>query len=418
VIENIQKTTLPNGVRVVTEHIPTVASVSVGIWVATGSRHEPDHRRGISHFLEHMLFKGTERRPTAKDIADEMDNVGGYLNAFTDKEYTCYYARALSEHFGLALDILTDMFAHSRFDTEETHRERKVVLEEIKRRDDDPEDLIHDVFAETMYPHHPLGLPVIGTAEIVGALEPDDLRHYMTEFYTPERVIIAAAGNLKHQEAVAITEKALGHLTGTSPHKPISLPPPAMAQRVHEKPSEQVNFCIGVRGFGQFDQERYALGVLDTVLGGSMGARLFQEIREKRGLAYSVGSYAAMHAEGGYFAAYGGTSPDTYEECVALVLAEFEKVRREGISTEEINRAKNQFRGALVMAQESLSSRMNRIGKSEVYHGTVVPLDDVLTRVNAVTMADVQAVAETIFPATPDELTITAMGPFSEGDNE
>jgi predicted Zn-dependent peptidase len=414
VTENIQKTTLPNGVRVVTESIDTLQSVSVGLWVATGSRNEPEKWRGISHFLEHMLFKGTERRPNAKDIADEMDNVGGYLNAFTDKEYTCYYARALSQHTGMCVDILTDMFAHSRFDEEETTRERKVVLEEIKRREDDPEDLVHDLFMELLYPDHPLGLPVIGTADIVGGLMPNDLREYMREFYTPDRVIISASGNLNHENIVHETERALGHLTGTSPNHRIALPLPKHVHNTVNKESEQVNFCVGVRGFGQYDDKRYPLGVLDTVMGGSMGARLFQEIREKRGLAYSVGTYSSLFAEGGYFTAYGGTSKDTYEQCIELVKDEFQKVRREGITESELSRAKNQFLGGIVMGQESLSSRMNRIGKSEVYHGNVTPLTEILEKINAVTLSQVQEVAEIIFPANIEEVSITALGPFAE----
>jgi predicted Zn-dependent peptidase len=413
VTENIQKTTLPNGVRVVTEAIDTLQSVSVGLWVATGSRNEPEKWRGISHFLEHMLFKGTERRPTAKDIADEMDNVGGYLNAFTDKEYTCYYARALSEHTSLCVDILTDMFAHSRFDDEETTRERKVVLEEIKRREDDPEDLVHDLFMELLYPNHPLGLPVIGTAKIVGKLTPDDLRTYMKEFYTPDRVILSASGNLNHDTIVAEAERALGHLTGTAHTPRVPLPLPCHVRQTLNKESEQVNFCVGVRGFGQHDEQRYPLGVLDTVMGGSMGARLFQEIREKRGLAYSVGTYSSLFAEGGYFTAYGGTSKETYEQCVDLIQKEFTKVRKEGITETELSRAKNQFLGGIVMGQESLSSRMNRIGKAEVYYGKVTPLTEILEKINAVTTKQVHEVAETIFPANVDDVSITALGPFA-----
>lgn len=413
--ETVQKTTLPNGVRVVTERIDYVQSVSLGIWVATGARFEEDSRRGISHFLEHMLFKGTERRPTAKQIADEMDNVGGYLNAFTDKEYTCYYARTLSDHLPLAVDILSDMYCNSLFNEEETARERKVVLEEIKRRDDDPEDLVHDLFAQTIFPSHALGLPVIGRAEVVAALTPQDLREYMAMRYGPRSVIVAAAGNLEHAQVVALVEEHLGNLTGNSTTI-IESGPQTVRDRVHySRPNEQVNFCVGTRGYSQMDDAKYPLAILDMVLGGSMGSRLFQEIREKRGLAYSVGSYAATHREGGYFAAFGGTSRDTYEECIDLVRAEFTRVRSEGISAGEMERAKNQFRGSIIMAQESMSSRMNRMGKSEVYFDRVIPLEEVVGKINAVTLDDVSRVAQAIFPEDASDLTIAAVGPFEEG---
>ena len=411
--EDIKKTVLPNGVRVVTENVGYVQSVSVGIWVATGSRYEDVAHRGISHFLEHMLFKGTERRPTAKHIADEMDAVGGYLNAFTDKEYTCYYSRALSEHLPLAVDILTDMYAHSRFDPDETARERKVVLEEIKRREDDPDDLVHDLFAETLFPNHPLGLSVIGLAEVVAQLTPEELRAYMNLYYGPKSVIVSVAGNMDHTQVVDLVGTALGDLQGGSPTPAEGRPSITTNKYEYSRPTEQVNFCIGTKGYGQFDDERYPLAMLDAILGGSMGSRLFQEIREKRGLAYSVGSYSATHREGGYFVAYGGTSPDTYEQCLELVREEFAKVRKEGVTEAELNRAKNQFRGALVMSQESMSSRMNRMGKSEVYFDRVVPLDEVTAAIEKVTIDDIRRVAEIIFPEDTAQLTVAAVGPFN-----
>jgi len=412
--ETVQKTTLPNGVRVVTEQIDYVQSVSLGIWVATGARYEEHERRGISHFLEHMLFKGTERRPSAKQIADEMDAVGGYLNAFTDKEYTCYYARTLAEHLPLAVDILSDMYTHSRFDPEETKREQSVVLEEIKRRDDDPDDLVHDLFAQTLFPDHPLGLPVIGRADVVASLTPQDLRDYMALRYGPDAVIVSAAGKLDHARVVELVEKSLGGLTGPSAAPEHRFPQMALSTQVLPKKTEQVNFCIGTQGVGQFDEDKYALAILDTVLGGSMGSRLFQEIREKRGLAYSVGSYAATHREGGYWVAYGGTSPDTYELCLDLVRQELTKVREAGILPEEMERAKNQFRGSIVMAQESMSSRMNRMGKSEVYFNRVIPLEEVVAAISAVTNDDILRVANEFFPVDMGALTVAAVGPLKK----
>ena len=309
-VETVQTSVLPSGVRVVTESVDTVASASVGIWVATGSRDEEPAHRGIAHFLEHMLFKGTERRPTAKDIADEMDNVGGYLNAFTDKEYTCYYARVLGEDVPLALDLLADMFRHSRFDAGEMAREQKVVLEEIKERDDAPDDLVHDLFAETLYPDHPLGRAVIGTAETVAALTPDDLRGYMARHCGAGAVIVTVSGNCDHARITDLAQALLGDLGGSAETAP-AVRPLATTGIVTNivRPTEQINFVVGTSAFGVVDDERYALSVLNTVLGDSMGSRLFQEIREVRGLGYTIGSYANMHREGGYFAVYGGTSP-------------------------------------------------------------------------------------------------------------
>ncbi len=414
ILETVQKTTLTNGVRVVTESIDSVQSISLGIWVATGARHEEHERRGISHFLEHMLFKGTERRPTAKQIADEMDAVGGYLNAFTDKEYTCYYARTLSEHLPLALDILADMYVHSRFDPEETKREQGVVLEEIKRRDDDPDDLVHDLFAQTLFPDHPLGLPVIGRAEVVAALTPADLRDYMKLRYGPDAIIVSAAGNLEHHEVVALAEKSLGALSGPAVAAEHRSPKMAVDTHVYAKKTEQVNFCIGTQAVSQFDDDKYALAIIDTILGGSMGSRLFQEIREKRGLAYSVGSYVATHREGGMFVAYGGTSPATYEECLHLVRQEIAKVRKDGVTPAEMERARNQFRGGIVMAQESMSSRMNRLGKSEVFFNRVVPLQEVLDAINAVSADDIVRVAQRVFPEDSGQLTVAAVGPVKK----
>jgi predicted Zn-dependent peptidase len=290
-----------------------------------------------------------------------------------------------------------------------------VVLEEIKRRDDDPDDLVHDLFAQTLLPDHPLGLPVIGRADVVAALTPQDLRDYMALRYGPDAVIVSAAGNLEHARVVDLVQEHLGAMTGASARPEHEFPRSVVSTFELPKPTEQVNFCIGTPGYGQFDEDKYVLAIIDTVLGGSMGSRLFQEIREKRGLAYSVGSYAATHREGGMFVAYGGTSPQTYQECLDLVRREFAAVRERGITPEEMGRAKNQFRGSIVMAQESMSSRMNRMGKSEVYFNRVVPLEEVLAAIEAVTHEDVLRVADKIFPADGEALTVAAVGPFKKG---
>lgn len=417
-IEDIRKSVLPNGIRVVSESIPTVESIALGLWFNVGSRDETPPQRGIAHFLEHMLFKGTARRPTPKAIADEMDAIGGYLNAFTDKEMTCYYARALSEHLPVAADILSDMAANSLLDPVELAKERGVVLEEIKGRDDDPEDLVHDVFGECIHPGHPLGLPVIGTAATVSGLTSEDLRSFLQQRYTAGNLVVAASGNLDHSELCGLIQEALGHLPAGSPRE--SLPPPKARPGAKEvsRPTEQVHFCIGMDAVSQDDPARYPLALLDNILGGSMGARLFQEIREKRGLAYTVGSYANLHHEGGTFAAYAGTSRQHYGQCVEVILDEFDKIRRNSVTRVELERAKMQFRVSVVMGQESMSNRMNRIGKSECAYGRVLPLDEILSEIDKVTVDDVAELAERIFPQERDLYSMAAIGPFSDADQE
>ncbi len=413
-MESVQRTVLPNGIRVVTENIGSVHSVALGFWFAVGSCDEKPSQAGISHFLEHMLFKGTIRRPTPKSIADTIDSMGGYFNAFTDKEVTCYYGRILSEQLELATDLLCDMSAHSVFADDELSRERGVVLEEIKGRDDDPEDLVHDLFGETIHPGHPLGLPVIGTAATVARLNSDVLRAYVADRYAGANLVISAAGNLDHAQLVEWVANALGHLPAGTVHQALDVPLASPARNEVSRPTEQVHFCLGTPGLPHYDDRRYALALLDSILGGSMGSRLFQEIREKRGLAYSVGSYASQFREGGTFAAYAGTSIEHYPQCIELVAAELAKVRTELVSDIELERAKMQFRVASVMGQESMSNRMNRIGKSESIYGRVIPLAEILERVERVSVEEVRAVAEQLFPADPNDLTLTAVGPFSD----
>jgi predicted Zn-dependent peptidase len=410
--ESIRKSVLPNGVRVVTESISHVASVAVGLWLAAGSRDETPHQAGLAHFLEHMLFKGTEKRPSSKEIADALENVGGYLNAFTDREMTCYHARTLADDLPLALDVLTDMYRNSLFDPEETARERKVVLEEIKRRDDDPEDIVHDLFAEALFDSHPLGLPVIGTATHVASFTPENLREFLAVNGGPENLIVAAAGNLDHERVVGIIEDALGDMAKAAPRKSLPTPMARTGSFLTPRPDEQVNFVLGGPGLTHSDESRYSAAILDVILGGSMGSRLFIEVRERRGLAYSVGTYQQLYREGGYWAAYGGTSPETFEECLEVIWGELDKIRRDGVTDEELRRAKTQFRSALIMGQESMNSRMMRIGKAEVTYDRVASLAEVSAKIDAVTQADVWEMAQRLLPTSRDGLTLAAIGPL------
>jgi predicted Zn-dependent peptidase len=413
----IQRDVLPNGVRVVTEKIDYVQSASIGIWVGVGARDESTSVRGISHVIEHMLFKGTEKR-NAQQIADEIDNVGGFLNAFTDKEYTCYYSKVLSEYIDVAIDVLSDMFLNSIIDPAELARETNVILEEIKRHEDQPDDLVHDIFYETIWPGHALGKPVIGTVETVSSFKRDNLFKYMHKRYTPDTIVVSAAGNLDHQQIVDMVSARFGHLTGSRAdwREPDIAPIASLLTTSVAKPVEQVHIVIGTPGFSQTDDNRFTLSVIDTILGGGMSSRLFQEIREKRGLAYSVGSYSVGYREGGLFAVYSGSSKESAPEVIAIVKDEFRKIANSDIADIEIVRAKNQIRGALVMSQESMSSRMMRMGKNELVHNRVIPIEEILEKILKITDEDVHAIAQQIFGA--GEFAMAQVGPVEEPAEE
>ncbi len=408
----INKTTLPNGIRVLTESVPYVDSVSIGMWVDVGARDENAETRGASHFIEHMLFKGTERR-SARKIADEMDLIGGHLNAFTDKEATWYYAKVLSEHLPVAIDILSDMFLRSQFDQVELDRERNVILEEIKRYEDTPDDLVHDVFAQALWHKHPLGNSVIGTRNAVSSFTRESLLKYMAEFYTPDSVVVSAAGNLEHSSVVDMIVQHFGGMTGkSSPREPYPLQALGKS-RVVSKPIEQVHLCLGARGYSQYNKKRYTLAVLDAIIGGGMSSRLFQEVREKRGLVYTIGSYSAFYREGGLFTVYAGTSVKKAGLVIDLIKQEFDNVKASNVEPEEILRAKNQIRGALVLGQESMSNRMSRMANSEIYFGKIVPTSKVIEAIMAVTAEDIGEVVNELF--TEDRILLAAVGPFGQG---
>lgn len=409
----VSKTCLDNGLRVLSESVPYVDSVSVGLWVGTGSRHERGMQQGASHFLEHMLFKGTERR-SARQIADEMDMIGGHLNAFTDKEYTCFYAKVLSEHLELGLDLLSDMVLHSLIDPVELERERNVVLEEIKRHDDTPDDLVHDLFAETLWGKHPLGHPVIGSRRTVAGLTRETLHSYMQASYAPDRIIVAAAGNLDHSRLADLVDKEFCTLK-RRPARNSKDPEVAGVRnkRLKTKTIEQVHFCIGTPGFSQHDDRKYTLAVIDSILGGGMSSRLFQEIRENRGLVYAIGSYSAAYKDAGLFAIYGGTSRENFDEVIGLITAECANLRDHNVLDVELERGKNQIRGALVLGQESMSNRMSRLAKSELYFGHIMPIQDTINNIIKVSKEDIEREARTLF--SEPEFVFTAVGPFRKG---
>ena len=407
----IDKTTLPNGIRVLSEYVPYVDSVSVGVWINTGSRDEYGNSRGASHFIEHMLFKGTERR-CARQIADEMDTLGGHLNAFTDKETTWYYAKVLAEHMPTAVDILSDMILHSKIDEVEVNRERNVILEEIKRHEDTPEDLVHDLFAQTLWNSHMLGNPVIGTRSSVESFNRESLLKHLHDTYTPDNVVVSAAGNIHHAALVELISKHFGEMTGKHHPKNYVQATCSGGSKIKAKSVEQVHFCLGTRGFPQNSEDKYKLAVLDAVLGGGMSSRLFQEIRENRGLVYSIGSYSASYREGGMFAVYAGTSRENVELVIDLIKKEFGLVKSEKLDDIELIRAKNQIRGALVLGQESMSNRMSRMANSELYFGRVIPVEEIIEAIMKVTAEDVIQVARELF--VEDKIAFAAVGPVKK----
>src|SRR5262245_58433669 len=330
----MQSTRLANGIRVLSERLPDLPSITVGIWVENGSRYEQPHQAGISHFLEHLFFKGTERR-TAAQIAEEIDAVGGVLNAFTGKEYTCYYAKVLHEQLPLALDLLADIFTQSRFASEEIDRERSVIIQEISQVEDTPDDYVHELFNLAFWPGHPLSRPIAGTAETVSRLGRDEFVDFLGARYRPNRVLVAAAGGLVPDEFASVIRDTLGTLTGSAGVVDGGPPHPQPGISVHEKELEQVHICLGSPGIAQADGDRYAAHVMNVALGGGMSSRLFQEIRERRGKAYSVYSFLSSYLDTGYVGVYVGTSPEWVREVVSVICGEFGRLARDGLTAAE-----------------------------------------------------------------------------------
>ncbi|MFC9975018.1 M16 family metallopeptidase [Spirillospora sp. NPDC127200] len=413
----VRRTVLPGGLRVITETLPTVRSAAFGVWAGVGSRDEAPADAGASHYLEHVLFKGTERR-SALEISAALDAVGGDLNAFTAKEYTCYYARVLDQDLPLAVDVVSDMVAASVNRPEDVEAERGVILEEIHMRDDDPGDLIHDEFSTALYGDVPIGRPILGTVESINALSRDRVHGYYREHYVPENLVVAVAGNIDHDEVVRLTAAAFGgRLEGdrrpNAPRLGGDAWPAAPTVRVIDKDTEQAHVVLGGLGVCRTDERRFALGVLNAALGGGMSSRLFQEIREKRGLAYSVYSYTSQYADTGVFGVYAGCQPGKVDEVLSICRDEVAKAAEHGLDAEELARGKGQLRGAMVLGLEDTGSRMSRIGKSELVYESLLPVDEVLARIDAVTLDEVREVAADVL-AQPQALTV--IGPFGDRD--
>lgn len=408
-VDEIAKSVLPTGLRIVTERMPHVRTAAMGIWVNAGSRFEPPAQHGISHFLEHLFFKGTERR-TALEIAQAADEMGGHMNAFTDREQTVFYLKVLSSHFERAVEIVSDMLLRSTFASEAIERERQVVTEEIKSYEDSPDELVQDLFAQTVWNGHPLGRPVIGTLSTVNRLTREDLVHYVHQYYRPGNVVVSVAGDIDHGRAVDVIGRYLGRWEG--PVSPIAADPPRpqadVATRMKE--TEQIHLCLGTQGLAQGDEARYTLTLLDHLLGGGMSSRLFQEIREKRGLVYTIASYGSSYRDGGLFVIYAGMSPDAGPEVIRLTLDEVEKMKAELVDEAELSRAKESLKGSLMLSLESTGSRMSILARSEIYHGRQITLDELISKIDAVTADDLRSMANELF--RPRLMSMAAIGPF------
>jgi predicted Zn-dependent peptidase len=402
-----RKTQLANGIRIVTEEVSSFHSVSLGINVAVGSRFEEASEGGYSHFLEHMLFKGTPGR-TAPQIAREIESVGGILNAFTAREYTSYYCKVLYENTGQAVDLLSDIFLNSTFDPDELEREREVIKEEVRMVDDIPEDLVVDLHYGNLFPGHALGKPIMGTFASLDGLTRDSLIAYRDRLYKPDQIIVAAAGRVEHDAVVALVAKAFDGFAGKSDRKLDCPKPMVRSASFHHKPSEQVHICMGTAAYSFADPRRMALLVLNTELGGGMGSRLFQEIREKRGLAYSVGSHSTAFLDTGVLEVFLGTAQKNVKAAVDVCLEIFEELRRNPLTAQMVQEAKNQLKGGLLMSLESSDSRMGRMARNEIYLGEYVSAMDLIERIDAVTIDDVAAVGAEVL--RPDAMVLTLLG--------
>ena len=403
----IRRETFANGLRLVTEATPHVRSVSIGVWLSRGSRHEPEEHAGIAHFVEHMLFKGTTSR-SAEDIAQQVDSIGGQLDAFTSKEYAGYYVKVLDEHLALAADVLCDLVSNPIFAAADIAREQKVVLEEIKMVEDTPDDLVHEIFAESYWNGHPLGRPILGTPASVSALDQPTLQRYFRETYVASNFIVVAVGNLDHDQVKALIEEKFANIPAAGRSVSDRVPVVMPSVQIRSKDLEQSHVCLGTVGLPQNHPDRYAAYALNTVLGGSMSSRLFQNVREKRGLAYSVFSSLSAYEDAGALSIYAGCGNDAVAELVDVVVAEIRRLKREALPGDELRRAKDHLKGSLMLNLESTSSRMSHHARQEIYRDRADGLDEMLAAIEDVTIDDVRRLATEFF--APDALGVTVLG--------
>ncbi len=410
--EAYRKTVLPGGIRVVTEFLAHVRSVAVGIWVETGSRVEPVERGGISHLIEHLVFKGTENR-SAEDIARAIDSVGGQLDAFTAKEHTCFYVSVLDEHLELATDLLADVLLRSRFAADDIEREKAVVFQEMKMVEDTPDDLVHDLFAERVWPGHPLGRPILGRREVVEALDRPTILGHFREEYTPGRVVVAVAGHAEHERVVDCFARRFDDFSrGPAPPHPMEAPSLQPGIHMHSRPLEQVQVVMGFPGVSDTAPERYALYLLNDIVGGSMSSRLFQEVRERQGLVYSVHSGTQQYRDTGILYFYAGTDPANFGKVLKAFVREVRALKKDGVTAEELRRAKDHLKGNLLLSLESSSSRMNRLAKQELRFGAFHSIEGMLGEIDAVRPEEVEALIHRVLDE--EQMALVTLGPVDK----
>jgi len=412
-VRPFHKEVLDNGIRVVMEEIPFVKSASLGIWVEVGSRDESDAEAGLSHFIEHMFFKGTARR-SAQQIAQEMDGLGGELNAFTSRETTVFYAKIVDEHLPQAVDLLADLFRHSRFSPVEIEREKKVVLEEIKMVEDDPEDLVHDLHTANVWRGNPIGRPILGEVKIIRAISHRTILDYLSRKYLPERIVISVAGRFNRPALIKQLNRAFrtfgrGFDRGSSERPPSPVADGRLV--IRRKKLEQTHLCLGLPGLPLTHRDRYGIYALNTLLGGGMSSRLFQEVREKRGLVYSIYSHFAGFKDAGMLTVYAASSPKVVRQVLSVTIRELRRLRERGIRSDELRRAVDQMKGGTLLSLESTNSRMSRLAKDEIFFGRFFSLDETLGEINKVSKRQVQRLSDLLLD--PRKLSLTVLGPIA-----
>ncbi|MCJ7664015.1 MAG: insulinase family protein [Desulfobacterales bacterium] len=413
-MEQYQKTQLDNGIRVLSEAVPTLDSTALGIWITAGSRDEVIGECGLSHFIEHLLFKGTERR-SAFDISREIESVGGSINAFTGKEYTCFHAKVLKRDTALAFDILADIVAHSVFDSQEIERERMVVVQEIKMVEDTPDDYIHDLFHRSFWGDHPLGCPITGVKENVLAFQREEIIAFLQRRYTSDRMIVTAAGGVNHHELVDLVQAQLGHLEPCpSPAKRQGTSGAKSRMQVTHRDLEQIHFCLGTGGIPYNHRLRYAGHTLNIMLGGNMSSRLFQEVREKRGLTYSIYSFLNTYSDTGLFGVYAGTTKAEIQEVITLILQELQAIKAGRVRGEDLTAAKEYLRGGTILSLDGSDGRMSRLARDEICFNRHIPLEEVLRDLAGVSEGAIAEVAHEMLDSHP--LCITLLGAIEEGE--
>ena len=407
----INKTLLPNGVKIISQKMPHIRSVSMGVWVNVGARDETDEQNGLSHFIEHMIFKGTARR-SAYQIAKEFDAIGGHTNAFTAMEHTCYHAKVLDSHMETMVDILADIFLNSTFDPQEVERERPVVFQEIGMVEDAPEEYVHLLAGHNFWGDHPLGRSILGTRENILNFDTPTIKEFFRRFYHPERIVIAVCGNVDHNRLVDLVGPAFGSIiNGQNLPERIS-PRISPCMRTHNRSLEQVHICLSTLGLSITDPRRFAFSLLNTLLGGNMSSRLFQEIREQRGLAYSVYSFVSSHVDTGLFGIYTGVHPDNVQQTIELMVQALNRICRSPISAAELQDAKEYTKGNLILATESVDNQMVRLAQNEIHFNDYIPLEWVIEQIEAVTADHIQDLARALFKS--EQSSVTILGPVDE----